>query len=152
MHPAIDRIISTNQNAIIKNINFPNSAPNPDTEDTDNPFIEPSERRKINLIFKSNDNNIDINELKIGDNLTLNLRGNLNISKLNLNNKSLLKLISSKINIKEFSTNLQSINITSDEYTQIEYEEQTFFIPDDNIIAARFDYRMVHVYIIIQSI
>ena len=140
LHPSINTITFTDPNSIIKNINFPNSIINPNTEDTDNPFIKHNERRIIKLIFKSNNNNININELTIGDNLILNLRGNLNINKLNLNNKSLLKLISSNINIKKSSTILPSINISNDEYVPIEYVEPTIFIPDDNTIAAKFDY------------
>ena len=67
LHPSIHTITFTDPNSIINNINFPNSIPNPNTEDTDNPFIKPNERRIIKFIFKPN-NNIDTNELTIGDN------------------------------------------------------------------------------------
>ena len=56
-----------------------------------------------------------------------------------MNNKSLLKLISSNINIKQSSTILPSINISNEEYLPIEYVEPTI-INADYIISAKLDY------------
>ena len=74
--------------------------------------------------------------------LILNLKGNLNINKLNLNNKSLLKLISSNINIKQSSTILPSINISNDKYRQtayIRYANVENITSSKNTIEARYN-------------
>ena len=73
------------------------------------------EKNKVDVLFN---NNINTDELTIGNNLILNLKGNLNLDKLNLSNKGLLKLINSKINTIEPS-NTTPAKLNFDEYKQI---------------------------------
>ena len=86
LHPSINSIIFNSQNAIINNINFPK----PDRGS-----------RNVNIIFKKEDgNDVNVNELTIGDNLTCNIQGTINLNTLSLDNTNALKLFnSSNINL-----------------------------------------------------
>ena len=57
LHPLIDTISFTNQDAIIKNINFPNSIPNTGSDKDTVPFVKSNKPRTLTISVPFDDNN-----------------------------------------------------------------------------------------------